>query len=135
MRSIVISSPSTITLTLIGTGLPRQEQAAEIPYSQLKALIADGAVDSATFRGAEIRAVLRGRTVPGPGGSRLFREVREQSGDVLPGLMDALLPATAHADLATVIREDLQENPPASERAGRMRALGLILGSPHFQRH
>ncbi len=71
----------------------------------------------------------------GPGGNRLFGEVRERGGDVLSGLMDALLPAVDHSELMTVIQEDLQANPPAGERAGRLRALSLILGSPHFQRH
>ena len=71
----------------------------------------------------------------GPGGNRLFGEVRERGGDVLSGLMDALLPAVDHSGLMTVIQEDLQANPPAGERAGGLRVLSLILGSPHFQRH
>lgn len=71
----------------------------------------------------------------GLNGDRLFGEVRERGGDLLSGLLDTLLPAVDHSELTTVIQEDLQANPPAGERAGRLRALSLILGSPHFQRH
>jgi uncharacterized protein (DUF1800 family) len=71
----------------------------------------------------------------GPDGNRLFGDIRNQGGSVLPGLVDALLPGSDASELMAVIREDLQANPPEGEREGRMRTLSLILGSPEFQRH
>ena len=70
-----------------------------------------------------------------PDGGRLFGEIRNQGGDLLSGLLDALLPGTDPSVLMEVIQEDLQANPPDNEREGRIRTLGLILGSPQFQRH
>ncbi len=55
----------------VGSDLQRADPTAEIPYSQLKALVADNVVESATFRGDEIRAVLSGRTVAGSAGEQV----------------------------------------------------------------
>ena len=71
----------------------------------------------------------------GPDGGRLFGEIRAQGGELLPGLMDALLPGTDPSELMDIIQEDFQINPPDSQRGGRIRALSLILGSPQFQVH
>ena len=70
-----------------------------------------------------------------PDGNLLFGGIRNRGGDVLPGLMDALLPGTDPSELMAVIQEDFRANPPDEEREGRVRTLSLILGSPQFQRH
>ena len=71
----------------------------------------------------------------GPNGNRLFTEIRNGGGDSLLGLVDALLPGTDASELMAVIRGDFRDHPPEDEREGRVRALSLILGSPHFQMH
>jgi hypothetical protein len=71
----------------------------------------------------------------GPDGDRLFDEIRRAGGEGLPGLVSALLPGVETAELMTVILDDLRTNPPEQENKGGVRALGLILGSPEFQRH
>ena len=71
----------------------------------------------------------------GPNGNRLFTEIRNGGGDSLLGLVDALLPGTDASELMAVIRDDFRDHPPEDEKEGRVRALSLILGSPHFQRH
>ena len=71
----------------------------------------------------------------GPNGNRLFREILNGGGGSLLGLVDALLPGTDASELMAVIQDDLRDNPPEDEREGSVRALSLILGSPHFQRH
>jgi hypothetical protein len=71
----------------------------------------------------------------GPNGNRLFTEIRNGGGDSLLGLVDALLPGTDASELMAVIRDDFRDHPPEDEREGRVRALSLILGSPHFQMH
>jgi hypothetical protein len=71
----------------------------------------------------------------GPDGDRLFAEIRRAGGEGLPGLVRALLPGVDAGELMTVIYDDLQANPPEQEKDGGVRALGLILGSPEFQRH
>ena len=70
-----------------------------------------------------------------PNGNRLFREILNGGGDSLLGLVDALLPGTDASELMAVIQDDFRDNPPEDEREGSVRALSLILGSPHFQRH
>ena len=71
----------------------------------------------------------------GPDGDRLFSEIHMRGGEGLTGLTEALLPGTDASELIAIIQEELQTNPPASQREGGVRALGLILGSPEFQRH
>jgi cell division protease FtsH len=76
----------------VGTDLPRGEPTAEIPYSQLKAFVAENLVVSATFQGDQIRAVLSGRSVTGPGGdqvSHVIALVPEIGDDTLVPLLDA----------------------------------------------
>jgi len=68
-------------------------------------------------------------------GDRLFDEIRRAGGEGLPGLVSALLPGVETAELMTVILDNLRTNPPEQENEGGVRALGLILGSPEFQRH
>ena len=84
------------------------------------------------FATSYVRGQLRG---VGPNGNRLFREIRNGGGDSVLGLVEALLPGTDASELMAVIQDDLRDNPPEDEREGRVRALSLILGSPHFQRH
>ncbi len=71
----------------------------------------------------------------GPDGDRLFAEIHGRGGDGLAGLAGGLLPGTDVSELIAVILEDLEKNPPEGEGEGGIRALGLILGSPEFQRH
>lgn len=74
-----------------GIDLPTSAARTEIPYSQFKALVADNAVESATFRGDQIHAELRGQTVPGPGGdpvSLVVVHVPEIGDDGLLPLLD-----------------------------------------------
>ena len=84
------------------------------------------------FATAYVTGELRG---VGPDGDLLFGEIHKRGGDGLPGLVNALLPTSEPSELVAVILEDLQANPPQEENEGGVRALGLILGSPEFQRH
>ena len=71
----------------------------------------------------------------GPDGKRLFAAIREAGGYGLPGLVEALLPGVDATELLAVVRDELRANPPERENEGGVRALGLVLGSPEFQRH
>jgi len=71
----------------------------------------------------------------GPDGERLFAEIREAGEDGLSGLVSALLPGVDPTDLTNVIHDDLREHPPDRQDEGGVRALGLVLGSPGFQRY
>ena len=84
------------------------------------------------FATSYVAGALRG---VGPDGDRLLAEIRRAGGEGLPGLAGALLPGVDSSELMTVIHDDLQANPPEKESEGGVRALGLILGSPEFQRH
>ena len=70
-----------------------------------------------------------------PDGQALFEAASEVGPDPLEGLATMLLPGVDTSELIRLVRDDLEENPPASEREAGMRVLGMILGSPEFQVH
>ena len=53
----------------------------------------------------------------------------------LDELAAAVLPGTETSRLTALIRADLEDNPPVSAHDGATRALGMLLGSPEFQKH
>ncbi len=55
--------------------------------------------------------------------------------DPLASVARRLLPGAETDELVTAVREALAEEEPASPRETATRAVGLILGSPEFQRH
>jgi uncharacterized protein (DUF1800 family) len=70
-----------------------------------------------------------------PDGPELFQQAEAVGPRTLHGLAAVLLPGVDTEALVLAIREDLQARPPESDREAGMRALGMILGSPEFQRH
>jgi len=56
-------------------------------------------------------------------------------GDAITEIIEGVLPGVSAAPIAARVREDLDAQPgSADERARAVRALGLVLGSPEFQR-
>jgi uncharacterized protein (DUF1800 family) len=70
-----------------------------------------------------------------PGAESLFVAAASTGPTVVEGLAAVILPGADTTELLAVIREDLERDPPASDREAGIRALGLILGSPEFQAH
>jgi uncharacterized protein (DUF1800 family) len=70
-----------------------------------------------------------------PDGASLLAAAGAVGPTALDGLAAVMLPGTDTTELLAVIREDLERDPPGSDRQAAMRALGLILGSPEFQTH
>ena len=78
-------------LTFIGVQ-PASDAVVEVPYSRLKALISENAVERLTFRGETVEAALIGSTVVGPDGrqsDRLVARIPTLVDDTLIPLLDA----------------------------------------------
>ena len=109
---------------------------AEAPtgYEEVSAGWASG---GAMLNRMNFAVALASGQVPGvrPDGAALFQRAEAVGPRTLDGLAAVILPGVDTGVLLTAIREDLQARPPETDRAAGMRALGMILGSPEFQRH
>jgi uncharacterized protein (DUF1800 family) len=71
-----------------------------------------------------------------PDGQRLVRDRNADPDTAVPDLIDLLIPGMRTDALVSAIRADLMEQAEsgAARRALAVRAMGLTLGSPQFQR-
>jgi len=68
-------------------------------------------------------------------GSDLPHQASTSGETTVHSLAAAILPGVHSETLVSLIREDLAAEPPASKREGAARTLGMLLGSPEFQKH
>ncbi len=140
MTGAEVRNPAPLMEVMEGLGQPLYMSDVPTGYPETSEQWASsGAMVSRFNFASELsRGELRGVI---PDGALLLRDAQAESSDVIEGLVSVLLPVaedngTQRGELIELIRSEIQglgEN--ATDRAQGSLAVGLILGSPDFQRH